>query len=521
MKAKNSRTSSENLHQRSVHDEHVLVGNHYIATEHHEQADRHNNLNVLIIDDQACVRRYLTSLLAPLKPKVVEAADGLEAAEILKKNHRFNLVITDVEMPQMNGYQLCQHLKNQASTKYIPLIMVSSFDSDHAIEKGFEVGASAYVSKSRAQHSFLETVSQVLAKSVSLQNKRILVVEDSPVIRRIVHSNLTNQGYQVCLASNGQQGWQKLTSTEEGYDLILSDIKMPTMNGLKFCTKVKDNPRFADIPFVIMSASEERRYYAKQLSQQGIAGFIVKPFEHNELIILLERIFAEQYKLLQKEREKLAIERNLILSSITSLAKAIEARDHYTMGHSESVANIICGMASVAGTPLEEIQLLHIGGRLHDIGKIGVSDQVLLKAGPLTAAELLCVRRHPVVGADILPPIPSLEKIVCVVLHHHERYDGKGYPDGLKGENIPLWARMTAVADTYDAMTSNRPYRKKMSHEKAIAIIKEVRGSQLCPESVDLFLQWVRQHRTSSGHRGKSASTTLPQGLAGPSSLLQ
>lgn len=488
------------LKNQNVHDDHVMVGNHFIASQwHHEQAPFHKDLHILIIDSQPSARKHLASILSSFKPKVVEAADGLEASQILKQNHNFDLVITDIEMPQMNGYQLCQNLKDQASTKYIPLIMVSSFESDHAIEKGFAAGANAYVSKNNANNCLPKIVARVLAKSVSLQGKKILVVEDSSIIRRILISNLNNQGYQVCLARDGQQAWQKLISTEENYDLILSDIKMPTMNGLRFCAKVKENSRFADIPFVVMSASEERHYYAKQLSQQDIAGYIVKPFEHNELIILLERIFSEQYKLLQKEREKLAIERNLMLSSITSLAKTIEARDPYTMGHSDSVANIICGMATVAGMTSEEIQMLHVSGRLHDIGKIGVSDQILLKPGPLTKDEEIPIKRHPVVGADIIPPIPSLEKIMCVILHHHERYDGKGYPDGLKGEEIPHWARMTAVADTYDAMTSNRPYRPKMSPQKALAIIKEVRGSQLCPSCVDLFLKWIGQ----VNHNGK------------------
>ena len=138
-----------------------------------------------------------------------------------------------------------------------------------------------------------------------------------------------------------------------------------------------------------------------------------------------------------------------------------------------------------------EIENVIIGGRLHDIGKIGIRDSVLLKPGALTDIEWGHIKQHPTIGAYILKSIPSLADIIPIVKSHHERMDGKGYPEGLKGSKIPLWARMTAVADTYDALTSDRPYRKGMAHNKALEIIKDVKGTQLCPDSVDLFFRWV------------------------------
>lgn len=449
-----------------------------------------NTLRVLIVDDLRSDRKHLASLLSPFMPIVVEAADGLEAYNILENDQNFDMVITDVEMPRMDGYQLCEKLKYQDATKAIPLIIVSVFDSDSSIERGFEAGASAYISKGEVQNRLHKVVAQVLSKSALVQCKNILVVDDSPVIRKIVENNLSKQGYRICVAENGKQAMEKLKTGREQYDLILSDIKMPEMDGIKLCGKVKSDARLSKIPFIVMTASEERRY-AKQLVQQGIAGYIVKPFEPDELNILLERIFSEQYQLILKDREKLALERNLLLSSITSLVNALEARDQYTRGHSESVADIITGMAGIAGSNDEEIQLLHIGGRLHDIGKIGVRDAVLLKPGALTTEEYEHIKNHSVVGAKILQSIPSLSEIIPLVLHHHERYDGRGYPFGLKAEKIPYWARMAAVADTYDAMTNDRPYRKRMSSAKALEIIKEISGAQLCPECVGLFMQWI------------------------------
>jgi HD-GYP domain-containing protein (c-di-GMP phosphodiesterase class II) len=138
-----------------------------------------------------------------------------------------------------------------------------------------------------------------------------------------------------------------------------------------------------------------------------------------------------------------------------------------------------------------EVSSISIAARLHDLGKIGVRDDILLKPAPLTDEEFAIIRQHPVIGAKILEPIPSLKEMIPLVLSHHERFDGKGYPEGLKGNEIPFWARMTAVADTYHALTSDRPYRKGMHPSKALQIISDARETQLCPKCVELFLKWM------------------------------
>ncbi|MDY7031281.1 MAG: HD-GYP domain-containing protein, partial [Thermodesulfobacteriota bacterium] len=185
----------------------------------------------------------------------------------------------------------------------------------------------------------------------------------------------------------------------------------------------------------------------------------------------------------------------MMLASITSLVSALEARDSYTRGHSEAVARIVSGLVTLTGGSKEEIESAAIGGRLHDIGKIGVKDSILSKPGRLTSEEFAVIRQHPLTGANILKSIPSLMDIIPIVLSHHERLDGKGYPQGLKGDKIPQWSRMTAVADTYHALTSDRPYRNSMPEEKALQIIDDVKGTQLCPDCVDLFFNWLRLSR--------------------------
>ena len=146
----------------------------------------------------------------------------------------------------------------------------------------------------------------------------------------------------------------------------------------------------------------------------------------------------------------------------------------------------------------EEIESLGIAGRLHDLGKIGVPDSILLKPGRLSEEEFAVIKEHPVIGASILGSIPSIRPLLPVILHHHERFDGKGYPDGIRGKQITLWARITAVADTYHALTSDRPYRKGMDREKALGIIEEVRGTQLCPDCVDVFQILMRDPSAGS-----------------------
>jgi putative two-component system response regulator len=216
----------------------------------------------------------------------------------------------------------------------------------------------------------------------------------------------------------------------------------------------------------------------------------------DELVILIERLLSDQFQLLLKERECLDTERTLMLASIASLVSVLGARDAYTRGHSETVANILAEMATTMGASRQEIETLTIGGRLHDIGKIGIRDDILLKPGTLTDTEFEIITQHPIIGTNILKPIPSLSPIIPLVLLHHERIDGKGYPQGLKGCKIPLWARMTAVADIYAALISERPYKGPTPQDQVLQIIKDVSGTQLCPDCVDVFFEWIDSQTT-------------------------
>ncbi len=442
---------------------------------------------ILVVDDSSMMRNALKAILEPLKLKIEEAIDGQMGLDLALKNE-YDLIVTDVNMPKMNGVDLCRQLKKNTSTRGIPVVMVSSFDSDADIDKGFQVGASAYVSKKEAQSYLRNTIDNILSKAALHREQMIMVVDDSPTILKIVEEGLAQSGFQVVTAKNGKEALKLLRINRPS--LIISDIDMPEMNGFVFCETVHSDPDLKSIPFVVMSANSDRAHM-KRMLQYGAEAYITKPFSPDQLVILVEKLLSDQFLLLLKEKERLDAEQRLIIASIGSLISALEARDSYTRGHSEGVARIVSGMAALMGADGVEIDRITIGGKLHDIGKIGVRDSVLLKPGALTDEEFAEIQKHPLIGATILESIPSLSDILSVVLCHHERMDGKGYPHGIKGESIPQSARMTAVADTYNALTSDRPYRKGMPQEKALQIIADIKGSQLCPESVDIFLKWI------------------------------
>ena len=272
-------------------------------------------------------------------------------------------------------------------------------------------------------------------------------------------------------------------------------LKLPEMDGFEFCEAVHADSTISMAPFVVMSSRTDRSYMSRMV-EIGAAAYICKPFNIDELVILIEKILSDQFLLLLKEKERLELEQHLIVGSIASLIAALEARDKYTKGHSESVGRIVSGMVAMTGASRKEVETATIGGRLHDIGKIGIRDEITIKARKVVGRRVFPYPAAPrIIGANILKSIPSFSDILPIVLSHHERMDGKGYPHGLKGDRIHLWSRMTAVADTYDALTSDRPYRRGMSHEKAMQIIEDVRGTQLCPDCVDLFFRWIEQDR--------------------------
>jgi len=448
---------------------------------------------IVIINSNPQQRTRLKSLLASLQAEFFELSNTRDCLTVLAGMRADLLLGSLVETPTDNGEIDILTLfkdKEQSPLNDLPIILLGDGVVPEKINTLLRAGAFAYIETDELGEKLLPAVEKLFRKSADHPTGiRLLLVDDSVSVRLMLHQGLSREGYRVQTAENGRIALQMLDITRP--DLILSDVYMPEMNGLELCETLHADPRYAGIPFVVMSTENDAENM-KKMMQLGAAAFIIKPFNLEQLLMTLNKIFSYEFLLLLKENERLDGEQKLLLAGITSLVKALEARDHYTRGHSERVSTILAGLIRHQGGSPRDIERAQIAGRLHDIGKIGIRDNVLLKPGRLSDEEFTHIKEHPCIGASIIQTIPSIADILPVVISHHERFDGKGYPQGLRGLSIPLWARLTAVADTYDALTSDRPYRQGMKHEQAITIITEVSGSQLCPDGVRLFMEWCR-----------------------------
>jgi len=305
----------------------------------------------------------------------------------------------------------------------------------------------------------------------------VLVVDDVSANRELLEGYLYDLGYEVRQARDGQEAIEKIAAEEP--DLILLDVDMPRMDGLTLCARVKADPVRRLVPIVLITASHDRATRLKGLAA-GADDFLTKPFDAKELLVRTQVLLRD--RALNKRLD--AAE-----SVILALARAVESRDGYTIQHAERVALYAREMGGAYGLDGEDLDVLHKGGLLHDVGKIAVPEAILLKPAPLDEGEAASMRLHSAEGERICRPLRSTAHYLPIVRHHHERFDGRGYPDQLAGSAIPLGARVVAIADAWDAMVSDRPYRAGMSHEEALRRLHEGKGAQWDPMFVDLFVQ--------------------------------
>lgn len=328
--------------------------------------------------------------------------------------------------------------------------------------------------------------------------KHILIVDDSKNNLIMAKQELSEE-YQVTPVTSGAQALQFLS--KKPTDLILLDINMPEMDGRETMRRIRENDDWKHIPIIFLTADSSPETES-QCFIDGADDFIVKPFVPRVMKSRISHIL-ELHDLrndLQARLEEKTIELELVtLNSIMAIAKAIEAKDSYTRGHSDRVAMCSVAIAKKLGWDEEAIKNLKYTAMLHDIGKIGVPDAVLNKPEPLSEEEFEIIKKHTVTGGEILKDIRSIKNVQYGALYHHEKYDGTGYMSGIAGEAIPIEARIIAIADTYDAMTSNRSYRKKLSDEVVLSELKKGRGTQFDPELIDAFLEMLEDGFTLEG----------------------
>jgi putative two-component system response regulator len=323
--------------------------------------------------------------------------------------------------------------------------------------------------------------------------RRILVIDDEEFIRALVRERLEIAGYSVEEACNGKDALSKLAASP--FNVLLTDIRMPEMDGITFLREATQT--YPDIAGIVMSAHAELDTAVSAL-KIGACDYITKPFNFDVLLITIENAIRKKAveRELQDYRQNLEIKvkeqtdliNQMYVRSIDALIKALEAKDFYTRGHSQRVTMYSVAIGKAMGLPGEQIELLRQAAVLHDLGKIGVREAVLNKPGRLTEEEFKEITLHPGVAVKILDPIPYFKPLLPAILHHHERFDGKGYPNRLAGTSIPLESRIMAIADTFDAMTSTRAYRQALSLEAANTEILRCSGGQFDPDIVPVFM---------------------------------
>ncbi len=306
----------------------------------------------------------------------------------------------------------------------------------------------------------------------------LLVVEDHDILREGLQILLESEGYKVISAAHGLAALNTMRKITP--DLILSDISMPEMDGFAFYNAVRSNPEWVTIPFIFLTARGDRVdvFASKKL---GAEDYLIKPVDRQELVTTIRSRLERSQQLMMAQLQQ-AYEASLIM-----LANAIELRDRYTRGHVERVMHYAMVIAVQMGWSQSQVKALQFGAILHDIGKIYVQEDILSKAGPLDTDQWFEMRQHSLVGADLLQKIPYLNQAIPIIRHHHERWDGSGYPQGLKGEEIPIGARIVSVADSFDAMTTARVYQRTITLEDALAEIQAGSGSKYDPSVVNAF----------------------------------
>jgi len=313
---------------------------------------------------------------------------------------------------------------------------------------------------------------------------KILLVEDDLALLEVVRDILSDAGYEVMTATNGREGLQAFRLFHP--DLILSDIMMPNMDGFELLEAVRQMEEGMLVPFIFMSARTER-YDTSNARRLGADDYLFKPFSAEELLTAVEA------RLRRREQISLFSTREAHLQTVVMLASAIEERDMTTSGHVDRVRTLALAFADYLGWSPEIKMILEIGALLHDIGKIVVPEHILNKPAPLTDEEMEVMKRHPTSGARILKGVSHLAPAAPYILYHHERWDGRGYPFGLKGDEIPIEGRFLALVDAYDAMTSDRPYRRGLPRERAMQIIRENLGTQFDPDLGERFLNMLAE----------------------------
>lgn len=493
-----------------------------------------DSLKILVVDDEEMILTIVSEYLETTTPhKILTAANGLEAINLLE-NEGIDCCITDLNMPQMGGLELAQHI--QAKDASVPVVVMTGYPSmDNAI-RTIKNGVADFLIKPIKMDQLRLTIERVTRERRLLLNN-LLLKEEAKKATQLLHINKELQQkikdvetvnlifrqldqattskdlFSILVKLSGQ-----VTNCDETHLCIHnSEMSKPVvvasqmhtkkakgLNGDDVYNRISRKAVSEGMPLLVNSKNGDGNVMAIPLKiKSRVFGTLVSinrngqgAFSDKDLYYM--NFLAEKASFLI---ENLALYENIyenVFSTLFAFVEAIEAKDPYTKQHSSRVTLYAVIIAKELGCSHDEIEVLNVAGNLHDIGKIGIPDSILLKPGRLTEEEYEIIKKHPTIGGNIMDHFNMWSYEKEIITHHHERWDGNGYPDRLKGEETPFLSRILAVADVFDAMASDRSYRKKMPDDKVARVISENSGSQFDPNIVEAFVKLHKNGKISS-----------------------
>jgi putative two-component system response regulator len=313
---------------------------------------------------------------------------------------------------------------------------------------------------------------------------RVLVADDERENRELLSDMLDLEGHSVVTANDGRHCLELFA--QQRPDIVLLDVHMPDPDGFAVCRLIKSDPDTRLIPVVMVTGHAQSEDRMRGIDA-GADDFLIKPIDRTQLLARIRSLLSLKFFTDELERAE---------AVLFALANSIEGKDPYTAGHCDRLSTLSAMLGETVGLPTEQITALRRGGIVHDIGKVAVPDSILLKPGRLDADEIRIMRQHPIVGEEICRPLKAFRAVLPIIRHHHEKINGSGYPDGLCGEQIPLPARIMAIIDVFDALTTERPYKRALTTGEALAVMEEeVAKGWWDPELFELFRSTFQESR--------------------------
>jgi len=482
-------------------------------------------LTILVVDDEEYIRDIFKEYFETTTSyTILTACDGLEALDIVEKES-VDCCFTDLSMPRLDGLELTRRIHLLDNT--IPVVVMTGNPTmDNAIET-LKNGVVDFLTKPFQINQILPTIKRVMAER-TLFVENMLLREEAEKSKKLLKINqeLQQKIKEVGTINLILQKLNQATSSKELFNILVNLTgEITVCDEAHFCFfthEMKEHTiissYFKDKDKTIADDGRIEKNIIKKVADDGIPCLIKSDNGNGSIIGIPLKIRSKVFGILASVMkqgqssfskkdiyflnflaekasfmvENLALYENIyenLFSTLYAFVEAIEARDPYTKQHSAMVSKYAMTIAEACDCEQEEVAKLNVVGLLHDIGKIGIPDNILLKPGRLTEEEFEIIKKHPIIGSNIIGHLGMWTEEQRIIKHHHERFDGNGYPDGLKGQEIPLLSRILSVADVFDALTTDRAYRQKMPTDVAVNIIRENKGSQFDPEVASVFLE--------------------------------